>query len=37
MKKVFYKILGGLIVIIFILQYNMIVYANEITDLQNEQ
>ena len=37
MKKVLYKILGGLIVIIFILQYNMIVYANEITDLQNEQ
>ena len=37
MKKVLYKILGGLIVIIFIIQCNMIVYANEITDLQNEQ
>lgn len=37
MRKVFLKILGGLIITILILQYNVIVYANEITDLQNEQ
>lgn len=37
MKKVFGKILGGLMIIILLLQYNGIVYANEITDLQNEQ
>lgn len=37
MRKVFLKVLGGLIITILILQYNVIVYANEITDLQNEQ
>ena len=37
MKKVFCKILGGLIITILILQFNVIVYANEITDLQNQQ
>ena len=37
MKKVFCKILGGLIITILVLQFNVIVYANEITDLQNQQ
>ena len=37
MKKVFLKILGGLIITILILQYNVIVYANEVTDLQSQQ
>ena len=37
MKKIFGKILGGLIIIIFVLQFNVMVYANEITDLQNQQ
>ena len=37
MKKIFAKILGGLIIIIFILQFNVMVYADEITDLQNQQ
>ena len=37
MRKVFLKVVGGLIITILILQYNVIVYANEITDLQNEQ
>ena len=37
MKKVFFKILGGLLIVTFILQYNIIVYANEITNLQNQQ
>ena len=37
MKKLFGKILGGLIIIIFVLQFNVMVYANEITDLQNQQ
>ncbi len=37
MKKVWYKILGGFVIIICLLQYNMIVYANEITDLEKEQ
>ena len=37
MKKVFGKILGGLIIIIFVLQFNVMVYADEITDLQNQQ
>ena len=37
MKKVFSKILGGLISAVLILQFNVIVYADEITDLQNEQ
>ena len=37
MKKVFGKILGGLMIIVLLLQYNGIVYADEITDLQNEQ
>ena len=38
MKKIFAKILGGLIIIIFVLQFNvMVVYADEITDLQNQQ
>ena len=37
MKKVFLKILGGLIITILILQYNIIVYANEVTDLQSQQ
>ena len=37
MRKRFCKILGGLIIIILLLQYNVIVYANEITDLQSEQ
>ncbi len=37
MRKVFLKILGGLIITILILQYNVIVYANEVTDLQSQQ
>ena len=37
MKKVFSKILGGLISAVLILQFNVIVYADEITDLKNEQ
>ena len=37
MKKIFAKILGGLIIIIFVLQFNVMVYADEITDLQNQQ
>ena len=37
MKKVFCKVLGGLIIAILILQFNVIVYADEITDLQNQQ
>ena len=37
MKKIFGKILGGLIIIIFVLQFNVMVYADEITDLQNQQ
>lgn len=37
MKKVFCKILEVLIIAIIIMQFNVIVYANEITDLQNEQ
>ena len=37
MKKVFGKILGGLIIIIFVLQFNVMVYADEITDLQSQQ
>ena len=37
MKKVFCKMLGGLIITILVLQFNIIVYANEITDLQNQQ
>ena len=37
MRKVFLKVVGGLIITILILQYKGIVYANEITDLQNEQ
>ena len=37
MKKVFCKMLGGLIITILILQFNVIVYADEITDLQNQQ
>lgn len=37
MKKIFAKILGGLIIIIFLLQFNVMVYADEITDLQNQQ
>ena len=36
MKKVFSKILGGLISAVLILQFNVIVYADEITDLKNE-
>ena len=37
MKKIFGKILGGLIITIFVLQFNVMVYADEITDLQNQQ
>ena len=37
MKKIFAKILGGFIIIIFVLQFNVMVYADEITDLQNQQ
>ena len=37
MKKVFCKMLGGLIIAILVLQFNVIVYADEITDLQNQQ
>ena len=37
MKKIFAKILGGLIIIIVTLQFDLIVYASEITDLQNQQ
>ena len=37
MKKVCGKILGGLLIAILILQFNVIVYADEITNLQNEQ
>ena len=37
MRKVFLKVLGGLIITILILQYNVIVYANEVTDLQSQQ
>ena len=37
MKKTYSKILGGLIVVILFLQFNVMVYANEITDLQNQQ
>ena len=37
MKKICAKILGGLIIIIFVLQFNVMVYADEITDLQNQQ
>ena len=37
MKKVCCKILGGFMIAILILQFNVMVYANEITDLQNQQ
>lgn len=37
MKKVIFKILGGLIVAIFILQYTGMVYADEISELQEQQ
>ena len=37
MKKVFIKILGGFISIILILQCNVFVYADDVSDLQNEQ
>ena len=37
MKKIFGKMLGGLIIIIFVLQFNVMGYADEITDLQNQQ
>lgn len=37
MKKVGVKILGMLIILIFILQYSGLVWADEIKDLQNEQ
>ena len=37
MKKVCWKIIGGFIIVILILQFNVMVYANEITDLQNQQ
>ena len=37
MKKVLCKILGGLTIIILVLQFNVIVYADEITNLQNQQ
>ena len=37
MKKIFIKILSGFIITVLILQINLIVYGNEITDLQNQQ
>lgn len=37
MKKVILKILVGFIVAIIVLQFNIAIYADEITDLQNEQ
>ena len=37
MKKIFGKILGGFIIIIFVLQFHVMVYADEITDLQSQQ
>ncbi len=37
MKKIFGKILGGFIIIIFVLQFHVMVYADEIKDLQNQQ
>ena len=37
MKKTFFKILGGLIIAVVISQYNVIVYADEISNLQDEQ
>ena len=37
MKKVIEKILVGFIVAIIVLQFNIAIYADEITDLQNEQ
>ena len=37
MKNKILKILGGLVVAILISQYNVAVFANEVTDLQNKQ
>ena len=37
MKKVFVKIFIILLITLFVFQYNLIVYADEITDLQNQQ
>lgn len=37
MKKVVFKILVVWLIVIFILQFNVMVFADEITDLQNEQ
>ena len=37
MKKTFLKILGGLLIAIMLLQYNVIVYADEISNLKDEQ
>ena len=37
MKKTFFKILGGLIIAIVVSQYNVIVYADEISNLKDEK
>lgn len=37
MKKLFEKIIGGVIVIMLLFQFNGIVLADEIKDLQNKQ